>query len=101
MSQSLVHYIVTVLTLLFSYVVHSSFSLIFPLHLLLLLATTTHTSSSLLKGLAIAISKHLSPGEKFDPFRFPLQKFIRLTLAVTFGLTIPALLWFASVSLTS
>lgn len=84
-----------------SYIVHSSFSIIFPLHLLYFLVTTKHTASSLLKGLALAISIHLAPGQKYAAFRFPVARFLRLALALTVGITIPALLWFAAVSLSS
>ncbi|PPQ63790.1 hypothetical protein CVT24_004332 [Panaeolus cyanescens] len=83
------------------YIVHSSFSIIFPLHLLYLLATTDYTTVSLCKGLAIAITKHLDPAQKSINPRFPHRKFIRLTLIMTMGITCPALLWFAAVSLAS
>ncbi|KAF8974052.1 hypothetical protein BDZ97DRAFT_1778191 [Flammula alnicola] len=83
------------------YLVHSSFAIIFPLHLLYLLATTNYTAVSLLKGLAFAISNHLEPGQKSRGFQFPRAKFIRLVLGLTVGITCPALLWFLAISLAS
>ncbi|KAF8905564.1 hypothetical protein CPB84DRAFT_1771726 [Gymnopilus junonius] len=83
------------------YLVHSSFSLIFPLHLLYLLATTDYTTVSLLRGLSLAIANHLAPGQKSTSYRFPRAKFIRLILGCTLGITCPALLWFIAVSLAS
>ncbi|PPR05701.1 hypothetical protein CVT26_008942 [Gymnopilus dilepis] len=83
------------------YLVHSSFAIIFPLHLLYLLATTNYTTVSLLRGLSLAISNHLAPGQKSPNYHFPRAKFIRLILGCTLGITCPALLWFAAVSLAS
>ncbi|KAF9478535.1 hypothetical protein BDN70DRAFT_879881 [Pholiota conissans] len=84
------------------YLVHSSFSIIFPLHLLYLLATTNYTAVSLLKGLSFAIAFHLDPDVKSaTQFRFPRPRFIRLILGLTVGITCPALLWFVAVSLAS
>lgn len=83
------------------YLVHSSFAIIFPLHLLYLLATTKYTTISLLKGLRIAITDHLLPDQRSTKIGFPYYKFFRLTICLTIGITIPALLWFAAVSLAS
>jgi hypothetical protein len=80
-----------------SYLVHSAFSLIFPLHLLYLLARTDCTSRTLFNSLRIAISEHLSgPGTPF-----PRRKFTLLVFALTVGITFPSLLWFAAISLAS
>ncbi len=84
-----------------SYIVHSSFSIIFPLHLLYFVVATKDTASSLLKGRALAISIHLAPGQKYAAFRVPVAKFLPLALLLTVGITVPSLLWFAAVSLTS
>ncbi|KAF8168120.1 hypothetical protein B0H34DRAFT_684272 [Crassisporium funariophilum] len=81
------------------YCVHSSFTIIFPLHLLYLLATTHHTAVSLFKGLTIALTNQLDPSQQST--HFPKRKFLRLTLALTVGITCPALLWFAAISLAS
>lgn len=83
------------------YIVHSTFSLIFPLHLLYLKATTQHSVASLLKGLSIAITKHLTPRNAPQPHRFPRAAFTKLVSLMTIGVTYPGLLWFAAVSLAS
>ena len=83
-----------------SYLVHSSFSIIFPLHLLYLLATTDYTAAALLKGLNIAITNHLSPGHK-STTEFPRAKFFCLVLGLTWGITCPGVLWFSAMSLAS
>jgi len=75
--------------------------MIFPLHVLYLLATTNYTAAALLKGLSIAITNHLSPGHKSTRSEFPRAKFFRLMLGLTFGITCPGLLWFSAVSLAS
>lgn len=79
------------------YLVHSAFTIIFPIHLLYLITTTKYSATSILEGLRIAISSHLSS----STLRFPYAKFLRLILAMTLGVTVPALLWFAAVSLAS
>lgn len=82
------------------YLVHSAFAIIFPIHLLYLITTTKYSATSILEGLGIAISSHLSSREaSSSTLRFPYAKFLRLILAMTLGITVPALLWFAAVSL--
>ncbi|TFK41180.1 hypothetical protein BDQ12DRAFT_428998 [Crucibulum laeve] len=83
------------------YVVHSSFFIIFPLHLLYLTTTTKYSASSLIKGLSIAITDHLSPLETSGLSEFPFFKFSRLVIVLTVGVTYPGLLWFAAISLAS
>ena len=87
----------------YSYLVHSSFTLIFPLHLLCLLATTKYTVISLFNGLRTAIINHLCTDQRFTTvsLKFPYYKFFRLVFILTVGITIPALLWFAAISLAS
>ena len=75
--------------------------IIFPLHLLYLLATTEYTTISLFKGLQFAITHHLLPDKRFTTVKFPYFKFFRLAIILTVGITFPALLWFAAVSLAS
>ncbi|KAF8640613.1 hypothetical protein AX17_000274 [Amanita inopinata Kibby_2008] len=82
------------------YIVHSSFWIIFPLHLLYLALTTDYTVSSLLKGISLAITDHLSPRESLDG-PFPYYAFSRLVFFMFAGLTCPGLLWFASITLAS
>ncbi|KAJ3499872.1 hypothetical protein NMY22_g19465 [Coprinellus aureogranulatus] len=83
------------------YVVHSTFSLIFPLHLLYLKLTTSHTTSAILRGLSIAVTKHLVSEDTPRPHRFPRVAFARLVFLLTIGVTYPGLLWFAAISLAS
>ncbi|KAJ2920311.1 hypothetical protein MD484_g242, partial [Candolleomyces efflorescens] len=83
------------------YLVHSTFSLIFPLHLLYLTITTQYSASSLLKGLSIAITHHLTPRDAPRPHKFPRAAFIKLVSLLTIGVTYPGLLWFAAVTLAS
>ncbi|RDB29309.1 hypothetical protein Hypma_015545 [Hypsizygus marmoreus] len=83
------------------YLVHSSFSIIFPLHFLYLTSVTNYSASSLLNGLSIAIVNHLSPYERSGSTKFPLGRFAQLVLALSVGITCPSLLWFAAISLAS
>ncbi|KAG7450539.1 uncharacterized protein BT62DRAFT_991448 [Guyanagaster necrorhizus] len=84
------------------YVVHSSFALIFPLHLLYLRVTTNHSTKSLLNGLSAAVSNHLSPPPCHPSAAgFPRFRFVSLILALTIGMTFPGLLWFAAITLAS
>ena len=85
-----------------SYLVHSAFTLMLPLHLLYLTSILGYTRSALLKGLSIAMTEHLSSfGTPTDASSFPYFSLARVVLLLFFGLTCPALLWFAAVSLAS
>ncbi|KAJ7293558.1 hypothetical protein C8J57DRAFT_1043403 [Mycena rebaudengoi] len=79
------------------YLVHSSFAVIFPLHLLYLTATTKYSAAALCNGVTVALANHLAPQQR----AFPRYQFLRLILALTVGLTYPGLLWFAAISLAS
>jgi len=85
------------------YIVHSSFVLTFPLQLIYLVLTTSACLESLIAGLSLAIKIQFAPtGQNHlvtlrSPF--PYTRFLRLTAFLTLGLTLPSLLWFASVSL--
>ncbi|KAJ7357347.1 hypothetical protein DFH08DRAFT_851710 [Mycena albidolilacea] len=81
------------------YLVHSSFAIIFPCHLLYLTLTTKYSTAALFNGLTIALANHLTPNLSRAPTTFPRFQFLRLILALTFGLTYPGLLWFISISL--
>ncbi|KXN90045.1 hypothetical protein AN958_05050 [Leucoagaricus sp. SymC.cos] len=87
------------------YVVHSSFAIIFPLHLLYLTVTTKYTTTALIKGLQLAITNHLSPklesSRPSGPTSFPTLRLTWLILGLTTGVTLPAVLWFAAISLAS
>jgi hypothetical protein len=84
-----------------SYVVHSSFIIIFPAHLLYL--ATHQNPRHLVQGVINAIKLHLAPKSQKPSVSlsspFPTYKFARLAVLCTVGATVPALLWFASVSL--
>ena len=86
-----------------SYIVHSSFSFTFPLQLLYLVLTTSASLESLLAGLSLAIKIQFAPTGQSHLVTlrspFPYTRFLRLTALLTLGLTLPSLLWFASVSL--
>ncbi|KAF5356042.1 hypothetical protein D9756_003748 [Leucocoprinus leucothites] len=85
------------------YLVHSSFAIIFPLHFLFLAATTKYTITGLLSGLQLAITNHLSPNstDSSGSRAFPKLKFTWLIVALTIGITLPAVLWFGAISLAS
>ncbi|KAH7910934.1 hypothetical protein BJ138DRAFT_1172832 [Hygrophoropsis aurantiaca] len=88
------------------YVLHSSFIISLPLHLLCLMLTTKHKPRVLLKGLIIALALQLSSTKlgRSEPMRFsrfPLKRFILLAVGITMAYNIPALLWFAAISLAS
>ncbi|KAJ7597011.1 hypothetical protein C8J56DRAFT_918918 [Mycena floridula] len=79
------------------YLVHASFAVIFPLHLIFLYLFGGKSPSECIDGLKIAATKHLSKTPE-DP-RFPLRPFCVLILCLTTGATLPGLLWFAAVPL--
>ncbi|KAJ7786279.1 hypothetical protein B0H16DRAFT_1708473 [Mycena metata] len=85
------------------YLVHSSFAVMFPFHLLYLTATTKYTTTALCNGLALALTNHLAPHHqsRSSPAQFPKFKFLGLVLALTIGITYPALLWFCAITLAS
>ncbi|KAI0257110.1 hypothetical protein BJV78DRAFT_11161 [Lactifluus subvellereus] len=87
------------------YVVHSTFALIFPLHLLFLVFTTPVSLEPLLAGLSLAIKIHYAPGDQqhLTTLRspFPHVRFLKLVALLTLGYNCPSLIWFISVSLSS
>ncbi|KII86460.1 hypothetical protein PLICRDRAFT_165023 [Plicaturopsis crispa FD-325 SS-3] len=90
------------------YIVHSAFFVLFPLHILYLIVVGKHTSQSLLAGLSIAVSRHLSktPPSSAACYSSPsvrqaLYLSLPIILGLTIGLTVPGLMWFAAISLAS
>ncbi|KAI0724593.1 hypothetical protein C8T65DRAFT_6821 [Cerioporus squamosus] len=84
------------------YIVHSSFALSLPLHILFLSATTKHSIRSLRKILLVAVQQHLAPFRDTDEpgtQEFPTWKLLRLCLLLTVGMTLPSLFWFIAVVL--
>ncbi|KAF8642325.1 hypothetical protein AX16_009595 [Volvariella volvacea WC 439] len=77
------------------YIVHSSFWIIFPLHLAYLSVTTNYSASTYIKCLNQSIADQAGTTE------FPFRWFIIQVSLLTLGITIPALLWFIAVSLAS
>ncbi|KAF7320356.1 hypothetical protein MKEN_00820400 [Mycena kentingensis (nom. inval.)] len=80
------------------YIVHSSFAICFPLHLLYLTQTTKYSTSALIRGVLAAITNHLTPGTTRT---FPRARFLWMVLLLTGLITYPGLLWFFAISLAS
>lgn len=85
---------------LHSYIVHSSFSILFPLHVTYLSLTTGRPIKDYMSGLSLAIKRHIAgnPTEP-DNAKFPWPRFVTMVGLMTIGVTLPALLWFCAVSL--
>ena len=83
-----------------SYLVHSSFLIIFPLHVTYLSLTTGRPVKDYVSDLSLAIKRHLAgnPTEPEDA-KFPWPRFATRVGLMTVGVTLPALLWFCAVSL--
>jgi hypothetical protein len=87
---------------LYSYIVHSSFILLFPLHLGYLLLTTHHSFGTLLSNLSSTISTQLTSrgfqeSRTIHSSQFLLSRFLVVVLIMTALYSIPALLWFIAV----
>ncbi|KAF5375022.1 hypothetical protein D9758_000302 [Tetrapyrgos nigripes] len=86
------------------YLVHSCFMLAFPCHLLYLALTTGRPTSTYLKSLKLAVIDHFSPRRSvgsLEAAQFPWYRFAFLIIAVTAAVTVPALLWFIAMTLSS
>ena len=84
-----------------SYIVHSTFAITFPLHVLYLYATNQHSIKALRTSVAVAVQRHLSPKPNPNVLKesFPTRRFIRLVSLLTAGMTFPSLFWFIAVAL--
>ncbi|KIJ21773.1 hypothetical protein PAXINDRAFT_165169 [Paxillus involutus ATCC 200175] len=83
------------------YIVHSSFSLSFPIHLIYVVLRTKHGLRPLLSGLNFSITAQLT-ARNFDGSRsFPLAKLLVTIMTLSAFYNVPALLWFAAVPLSS
>jgi len=84
-----------------SYIVHSSFAVMLPLHFAMLAITSEAPLRTIWAGLVYALRQHL--GTKPTPISasppFPKWRFVRFLLPLTAGATIPGLLWFIAISL--
>ncbi|THV04971.1 hypothetical protein K435DRAFT_150060 [Dendrothele bispora CBS 962.96] len=88
------------------YLAHSCFIISLPCHLLYLTQTTGRPASVFIKGLKLAIIEHFSPHNirtvgSLEVAKFPLYQFVFIVVAVTAAVTIPALLWFAAITISS
>ena len=84
-----------------SYTVHSSLCIIFPLHFLGLISFTKTPASDLWNDLLFTLRNQLSSPNRYGFCKSLRSRYLCLTLALTIGVTLPALLWFAAVSLAS
>jgi hypothetical protein len=90
--------------MIYTYARIYSFIIVFPLHLFFLLNTTDISKAGYISGLRYALIEKITPSSDLAPLGpalFPNRRFILLILAITSGVTVPALLWYTSVSLTS
>ena len=86
----------------FSYIVHSSFVIMFPLHICYLYATSQYSLASLRTSIIVATQEHLAPKSILPSSGtpiFPTRKLVRLVFILTVGVSIPSLLWFVAVRL--
>ncbi|KIK96263.1 hypothetical protein PAXRUDRAFT_826138 [Paxillus rubicundulus Ve08.2h10] len=83
------------------YIVHSSFSLSFPIHLIYVLLRTKHGLRSLLSGLNFSITAQLTACNFQGSRSSPLANLFIIIMTITTFYNIPALLWFAAVPLSS
>ncbi|KAI0639445.1 hypothetical protein C8Q77DRAFT_64115 [Trametes polyzona] len=81
------------------YIVHSSFSVLFPLHLLYLCVVSKYSLNELWISVLDAARRHLTPKSASATTIFPTGRFYRLLAYLTTGLTLPGLLWFIAVTL--
>ena len=81
-----------------SYLVHSSFAIMYPLHLLYLMLFSRHELRPLWAGLRHALKQHVIPMRFDHTPAFPIWGFARLVVILTIAMAIPALLWFIAVT---
>ncbi|KAF9787162.1 hypothetical protein BJ322DRAFT_1107239 [Thelephora terrestris] len=82
------------------YAAHSSFWIIFPLHVAYLSLTTGRPVKDYMRGLSLAIKRHVAGSFKgSEDIKFPWPRFATMLGLMTVGVTLPALLWFCAVSL--
>ncbi|TDL28653.1 hypothetical protein BD410DRAFT_818171 [Rickenella mellea] len=87
------------------YIAHSSFCVIFPVHLLCLVAINGNTADAYISGLTAALQNQLSGKNNGSPLirdsAFPYTKLVLLVSWLTAGVTVPSLLWFVAITLAS
>jgi hypothetical protein len=86
-----------------SYIVHSTFTLIFPLHIgVLLVSNQGYTVKNIFQTLSITLARHMQPSKVSSTTHngnLSLARFFTFIFILTIGVTTPGLLWFAAVSL--
>jgi hypothetical protein len=82
-----------------SYIVHSAFAIMCPLHFLFLMITSKDSLRATYKGLYFALTEHISATRFDQPREFPLWGFIFLVVILAISIAVPALLWFVAVTL--
>ncbi|KIJ68474.1 hypothetical protein HYDPIDRAFT_82755 [Hydnomerulius pinastri MD-312] len=88
------------------YIVHSSFSLSFPIHLIYVLLTTEHGLRPILSGLNFTVTRQLTSWKSegsadIHLSNFPVGKALIFIAGLTTFYNVPGLLWFAAVPLAS
>ncbi|KIJ45157.1 hypothetical protein M422DRAFT_30005 [Sphaerobolus stellatus SS14] len=83
------------------YFVHTSFILLFPLHMLYLKIFTKTPLHTYISSLHEAIRARLTYPGDLDTDPFPTRRLLFLIAAFTAGINIPGLLWYIAVSLAS
>ncbi|KAG9100573.1 hypothetical protein FRC06_003952 [Ceratobasidium sp. 370] len=83
------------------YIAHSAFTIVFPLHLLWLKWSAGNSISFYVQTLWDVMQHQIlirQPSTREDP-KFPWIRYIMFVSLITAGMTCPALLWYASISL--
>ena len=81
-----------------SYIVHSAFAIMCPLHFLFLLIQSKHSPRAIFRGLYACLCEHIAPTIFDRPGAFPTWGFVRLGVILSISIAIPALLWFVAVT---
>jgi hypothetical protein len=84
-----------------SYIAHSSFSIVLPLHLFYLKYTTRQSAASHIQRVIATLRQRLTPPASAPSRTFPTKRLIVLLSCLTVGITMPAVLWYIAVLLAS
>ncbi|KAJ1311092.1 hypothetical protein OPQ81_009595 [Rhizoctonia solani] len=83
------------------YIAHSAFTFVLPAHLLYLKYSTGISPSTYLTTLWSIMHTQILASPSTPSSKFPWARYIVFVVSLTAGITCPALLWYASVSLAS
>ncbi|CAE7232816.1 unnamed protein product [Rhizoctonia solani] len=83
------------------YIAHSAFTLVLPVHLLYLKYSTGISPSTYLSTLWTIMQTQILAPQSASSSKFSWPRYIVFVSLLTIGITCPALLWYASVSLAS